>query len=117
MTAFRNGYGGTYFAVNRFDRAKRLCSCAVFFLSPRYFTWRSGFSRPALMQGVAREVLSSGQCIVKISLMNEKSQIISVLVACSSKQLPHMKLITERWSSEAKWSLILTRLLRRWLGR
>jgi hypothetical protein len=73
-------------------------------------------SRPALMQGVARQVQSGGQRTVKVSLLHEKSHEIEVLVTRTSKQLHHMKLITERWSSPQKWSLLLTRLLRRWLG-
>ena len=73
-------------------------------------------SRPALMQGVARQVQSSGQRTMKVSLVHEKSAVIEVLVCRTSKQLHHMKLITERWSSEQKWTLLLTRLLRRWLG-
>ena len=73
-------------------------------------------SRPALMQGVARQVQSSGQRTVKVSLVHEKSQIITVLVGRTSRQMHQMKLITERWSGEEKWTLLLTRLLRRWLG-
>ena len=73
-------------------------------------------SRPALMQGVARQVQSSGQRTVKVSLVHEKSQIITVLVGRTSRQMHQMKLITERWSAEEKWTLLLTRLLRRWLG-
>ena len=73
-------------------------------------------SRPALMQGVARQVQSSGQRTVKVSLVHEKSEIIVQLVGRTSRQMHQMKLITERWSAEEKWTLLLTRLLRRWLG-
>ena len=73
-------------------------------------------SRPALMQGVARQVQSSGQRTMKVSLLHENSEQIAELVSHTSKQLHHMKAITERWSAEQKWSLLLTRLLRRWLG-
>lgn len=73
-------------------------------------------SRPALMQGVARQVQSSGQRTVKVSLLHEKGAQIEALVTLTSKQLHQMNLITERWSAEQKWSMLLTRLLRRWLG-
>ena len=73
-------------------------------------------SRPAFMQGVARQVHSAGQRTVKVSLVHEKGDVIAVLVGRTSRQLHQMKLITERWSAEEKWNLLLTRLLRRWLG-
>jgi hypothetical protein len=73
-------------------------------------------SRPALMQGVGRQVQSGGQRTMKVSLVHEKGAVIEVLVRRTSKQLHDISLITEGWSSEQKWSLILTRLLRRWLG-
>ncbi len=73
-------------------------------------------SRPALMQGVARQVQGGGQRTIKVSILHEKRDIIEELVSHTSRQLHEMKLITERWSAEAKWTLLLTRLLRRWLG-
>lgn len=73
-------------------------------------------SRPALMQGVGRQVQSSGQRTVKVSLLHENGAQIAQLVTRTSKQLQQMKAITERWSPQQKWSLLLTRLLRRWLG-
>ena len=65
------------------------------------------------MQGVSRQVQSSGQRTVKVSLLHENGAQIAQLVTCTSKQL---QAITERWSAQQKWSLLLTRLLRRWLG-
>lgn len=73
-------------------------------------------SRPALMQGVGRQVQSSGQRTVKVSLLHENSRQIQERVTLTSKQLQQMTAITERWSERQKWSLLLTRLLRRWLG-
>jgi len=73
-------------------------------------------SRPALMQGVARQVQSGGQRTVKVSLVHEKGDVIATLVGRTSRRLHQMKLITERWSAEEKWHLLLTRLLRHWLG-
>jgi len=73
-------------------------------------------SRPALMQGVARQVQGGGQRTVKVSLLHGNKDVIRQLVEQTSRQLQRMKLITERWSAEEKWSLLLTRLLRRWLG-
>ena len=68
------------------------------------------------MQGVARQVQGGGQRTVKPSIVHEKKDIIEEFVERTSRQLPQMKLITERWSGEQKWTLLLTRLLRRWLG-
>ena len=68
------------------------------------------------MQGVARQVQGGGQRTVKPSIVHEKKDIIEEFVERTSRQLPQMKLITERWSGEQKWTLLSTRLLRRWLG-
>lgn len=73
-------------------------------------------SRPALMQGVARQVQSAGQRTIKVSLLHEYRQNIAQAVGLTSRQLHHMARITERWNPEEKWALLLTRLLRRWLG-
>ena len=73
-------------------------------------------SRPALMQGVARQVQSGGQRTIKVSLLHENGEQIAALVSLTSKQLQQIKSITERWRAGQKWTLLLTRLLRRWLG-
>ena len=73
-------------------------------------------SRPALMQGVARQVQGGGQRTIKVSILHQKKDVIEELVSHTSRQLHQMKLITERWTAEKKWTLLLTRLLRRWLG-
>jgi hypothetical protein len=73
-------------------------------------------SRPAMMQGVARQVQSGGQRTVRVSLLHEKGDVIAQAVTLISKQLHEMRLITERWTNGQRWSLLLTRLLRRWLG-
>ena len=73
-------------------------------------------SRPALMQGVARQVQSGGQRTIKVSLLHEYREDIAVLVGRTSRQLQQMSRITERWSVLEKWTLKLTRLLRHWLG-
>jgi hypothetical protein len=73
-------------------------------------------SRPALMQGVAREVRSGGQRKVKVSLLHEKGDIIARAVTLISSQLHEMMRIAERWTIGQRWALLLTRLLRRWLG-
>ena len=73
-------------------------------------------SRPALMQGVARQVQSGGQRKVKVSLMHEKGEVIARAVTLISNQLREMMRIAEQWTIEQRWALLLTRLLRRWLG-
>ena len=73
-------------------------------------------SRPALMQGVARQVQSGGQRTIKVSLLHEYREDIATLVSLTSRQLQQMSAITERWTAVEKWTLLLTRLLRHWLG-
>ena len=73
-------------------------------------------SRPALMQGVARQVQSGGQSTVKISILHEKGAAIVRAVGLVSKQLHQFMRIAERWTTAQRWAFLLTRLLRRWLG-
>ena len=73
-------------------------------------------SRPALMQGVARQVQSGGQRKVKVSLLHEKGDLIAQAVTLISSQLHEMMRIAEQWTIEQRWAFLLTRLLRRWLG-
>jgi hypothetical protein len=69
-----------------------------------------------LMAGVGRQVQSSGQRTVKVSMLHEKGEVIAQAVTRISKELHQIHAITERWSIAQRWSLLLTRLLRRWLG-
>jgi hypothetical protein len=73
-------------------------------------------SRPMLMAGVGRQVQSGGRRTVKVSVLHEKGDLIAGAVTRISKELHHIRAITERWSVEQRWTLLLTRLLRRWLG-
>ena len=73
-------------------------------------------SRPALMQGVARQVQSGGQRKIKISIVHEKGDVISQAVGLISNQLREFMRIAERWTISQRWAFLLTRLLRRWLG-
>ena len=73
-------------------------------------------TRPMLMSGVGRQVQSGGQRTVKVSVLHEKGHLIAHAVTRTSKELHHIRAITERWGVEQRWTLLLTRLLRRWLG-
>jgi hypothetical protein len=73
-------------------------------------------SRPMLMAGVGRQVQSGGRRTVKVSVLHEKSDLIAHAVTRISNELHHIRAITERWSVDQRWTLLLTRLLRRWLG-
>tara|TARA_R110002111_G_scaffold237503_1_gene298815 strand:- start:107 stop:1696 length:1590 start_codon:yes stop_codon:yes gene_type:complete len=73
-------------------------------------------SRPALMQGVARQVQSGGQRKVKVSILHEKGDIIARAVTLISSQLHAMMRIAEQWTIAQRWAFLLTRLLRGWLG-
>ena len=73
-------------------------------------------SRPMLMAGVGRQVQSGGQRTVKVSVLHEKGDLIAQAVTQISKELHQIRTITERWNEAQRWTLLLTRLLRRWLG-
>ena len=73
-------------------------------------------SRPMLMAAVGRQTQSGGQRRVKVSLVHEKSWIIANAVTQISNEIAHIVSITERWSVPQRWSLLLTRILRRYLG-
>lgn len=73
-------------------------------------------SRPLLMSGVGRQVQSGGQRTVKVSILHEKGDLIAQAIRQISGEIGHIRSITERWTVEQRWTLLLTRLLRRWLG-
>ena len=69
-----------------------------------------------MLQGSGRQVQRGGKRTVKVSLMHEYRDDIAALVNHTSKALQRMRAITERWSARQRRTLLLTRLLRRWLG-
>ena len=73
-------------------------------------------SGPMLMAGVARQTQSGGQRRLKVSLAHEKARLIARAVTEISNELGHIAAITERCSAQQRWSLLLTRILRRYLG-
>jgi len=73
-------------------------------------------SRPALMQGVGRQVQSGRQRKVKVALVHELGEAIALAVTRVSQSLHEMNSIAEQWSVDQRWLLLLTRLLRPWLG-
>lgn len=73
-------------------------------------------SRPMLMSGVGRQVKSGGRRTIKVSVLHEKGDLIAQSVTPTSNELHRIRSITERWTTEQRWTLLLTRLLRRWLG-
>jgi hypothetical protein len=73
-------------------------------------------SRPALLGGVARQTQHGGQRTIRVSIMHEKGDAIVQAVTLISNYLHRTNLITERWSIAQRWALLLTRILRRWLG-
>lgn len=73
-------------------------------------------ARPMLMAGVGRQVQSGGRRTVRVSVLHEKGDLIAQAVTRISNELHHIRAITERWSVYQRWALLLTRLLRRWLG-
>jgi hypothetical protein len=73
-------------------------------------------TRPMLMSGVGRQIQSGGRRTVKVSVLHEKGNLIAQAVTNISNELHRIRAITERWTVEQRWTLLLTRLLRRWLG-
>jgi hypothetical protein len=73
-------------------------------------------TRPMLMSGVGRQTQSGGRRTVKVSVLHEKGDLIAQVVTRTSNELHHIRAITERWSVEQRRALLLTRLLRPWLG-
>ena len=61
---------------------------------------------------VGRQVQSGGKWIVKVSILHEKGDVIAKAVAQISKELHEIHAITERWTVDQRWALLLTRLLR-----
>ena len=73
-------------------------------------------SRPMLMHGVGRQLQSGGRSTVRVSVLHDKGDLIATAVTLVSKELHSIRAITERWSVSQRWTLLLTRILRRWLG-
>jgi hypothetical protein len=73
-------------------------------------------TQPMLMSGVGRPVQSGSQRTIKVNFLHEKGDLIAQAVARISNELRHIRPITERWTVEQCWMLLLTRLQRRWLG-
>jgi hypothetical protein len=73
-------------------------------------------SRPMLMAGVGRQIQSGGRRTVRVSTVHEKEAGIINAVTLISKELHEIMSITEQWDIVQRWNLLLTRLLKRWLG-
>ncbi|MEO8616079.1 MAG: hypothetical protein ABI600_13125 [Luteolibacter sp.] len=56
------------------------------------------------------------QKTVKVSVLHEKGGLIAQAVTRTSNELHPIRSITERWTAEQRWSLLLTGVLRCWLG-
>jgi hypothetical protein len=73
-------------------------------------------SRPALLHGVARLTAHSGQRTVKVSLQHENGAHLAKAITAVSNTLQRLNAIAERWTTEQRWTLLLTHIFRRWLG-
>jgi hypothetical protein len=51
-----------------------------------------------------------------VGVLHEKQDSIARAVTRISNELQHIRSITEQWTSTQCWTLLLTRLFRRWLG-
>ena len=73
-------------------------------------------SRPALLGGTARLLKHSGQRTVRVSLQHDKSDVIEAGILKVSRFLHEFEAIAEEWTREQRWGVLLTYVLRRWLG-
>ncbi len=73
-------------------------------------------TRPVLMSGVGRQSQSGGQKTVRVRVLHEKGDLVAQAVMRTSNELHQIRAITERWTVEQRWTLLLIRVLRRWLG-
>ena len=68
------------------------------------------------MAGVGRQLQSGGRRTVRVSVLHEKGVEITNAVTRISNEIQQIVLITEKWTIPQRWALLLTRLLKRWLG-
>ena len=75
-------------------------------------------SRPLLMSGVGvgRQVQSGGQRTIRISILHEKGEVVARAIRAISREIGQIRAITERWTVEQRWILLLILFPRRWLG-
>jgi hypothetical protein len=73
-------------------------------------------SRPMLMAGVSRQIKSGGRRTVRVSTVHEQGTEIISAVTVISNEIQQIMSIAEQWTITQRWTLLLTRLLRRWLG-
>ena len=73
-------------------------------------------TRPMLMAGVGRQIQSGGRKTIRVSVIHEKGDDITCAVSLVSKKLYEISAITEQWTPLQRWTLILTLLLRQWIG-
>ena len=73
-------------------------------------------SRPDLLGGTARLLKHSGQRTVRVSLQPDKSDVIEAGILKVSRLLHDFEAIAEEWTREQRWGVLLTYVLRRWLG-
>ena len=73
-------------------------------------------SRPELLGGVARMTRHSGQTTVKVSLQHKNGAQIAQAITMVSSTLQRLNAIAEQWTILQRWTLLLTHILRRWLG-
>ena len=73
-------------------------------------------SRPALLGGVARLIRHGGQRTIKVRLQHEKGAQLTHAILAVSSTLARFGAIAEQWTIPQRWSLLLTHILRHWLG-
>ena len=72
-------------------------------------------SRPAMLNGVARQVEHSGQKTLKVSLMHASADKIRELLVVANRFIYKVKQVAQQFSQPERWKLILMRIFRRYL--
>ncbi len=72
-------------------------------------------SRPAMLNGVAREVKHSGQKTIKVSLMHAGCEKIRELITQANNFISKVKQAAEQFNQEERWRLMLMRIFRKYL--
>jgi len=73
-------------------------------------------TRPFLMQGVGRQIKTSGQKTIKISMTHDQCESVASAVTVISRKLHEFSRTAEQGTIDQRWAYLLACVLRPWLG-
>ena len=65
---------------------------------------------------MARLLRHAGQSTIKVSLQHENSELLIEAITKVSSMLQRVNVIAEQWTSQQRWSFLLTLIFGHWLG-